>query len=197
MSKQNDFYITVLDKLKNSGYFSQYQSAFIASCALAQACVESANFTSSLCSKYNNCIGYKYTVYSKYQIGSTPETFDTPPANFGIYNSIIDCAKELADYLLRSSRPDKLSGANNVQEYANLLKSWGYFGMSSSQYASSMQVYFNSPDIGLDDELPGNLDKILSGVKNGNLHYIFLVLAAFVFLFVIIRGFRSAFKIGG
>ena len=60
MSVQHDFWIAFLERTKERNYVSEVQAQRLADYALAQAKLESANFTSNVYVITNNQIGYKY-----------------------------------------------------------------------------------------------------------------------------------------
>ncbi len=161
----------------------------VASLAVAQAKVESANFTSYVFNVDNNAFGYKYVG----QLGATQgspvpnsETEDGNPKYYAHYPNIYGSAVEMAKWLIRNV--PNYENLMTPEDYANALangKVGAYFGEPASAYATDMSTYFTPIQLTA-------FDKILFSGKylNKNLMYAILGLAVVgsVVLYFVERG---------
>ena len=98
------------DRLSGWRDFSDKDLAALTDLALAQAQVESADFSSSVFRNYNNAIGYKYYPGSIWQLsagGMSPEG-----DRYAEYATVEDSARELADWIHR--RASSFAGIDSV-----------------------------------------------------------------------------------
>ena len=116
---------------------------------VAQARLESANYTSSVFKKNNNAFGMKY-IGQKYATKGSPaplnERTSNPNANvnfYAKYNDVGDSAKDLIERLLNITRngitPQMLKNASTPEQYATLQKKRGYFGGKVEDYARNLR----------------------------------------------------------
>lgn len=120
----------------------------LCSLIVAQARVESANFTSHVFLSCNNAFGYKAT-------GTAPKCTGSPEGDYyKKYASVADSAAEITAWIRRRQRdgifPTDLTTILTPEQYAALLKKAGYYGSSQTAYASAMRGYWiqNKPPTG-------------------------------------------------
>ena len=140
MSYQSDFRQALYERHKYWGVYSDQQANKLADMGLAQAQVESADFTSSAFIKVGNCIGYGKSSDSQYQNGMNLPTLDDV-GNLGGYNSVKDCAYELADWIHRHDW-QTFNQVNTVYDYANAMKKNGYMSETAQSYGDNMAAYY-------------------------------------------------------
>ena len=140
MSNDNLIYYTAI---KNG--FTDVSAKLI----VAQARLESANYTSNVFKNNNNAFGMKF-IGQKYATKGTPapvnERVKNPNANvnfYAKYNNVEDSAKDLIERLLNITRngvtPEMLKKATSPEEYAALQKKRGYFGGTAENYAKLLR----------------------------------------------------------
>lgn len=102
-------------------------------------------YTSNAFTLNNNAIGYKY-VGSRYQVG--PGIRSSEGDNFGDYADYTDSVKELIDWIYRRQTqglfPADLSNIKTADQYAQLLKSAGYYGDNQYNYAAGLHRWFKA-----------------------------------------------------
>lgn len=127
---QSIIYNTAVDKGLTSS---------LANLLIAQAQLESGNFSSHIFLTCNNAFGYKYIG----QALANGPCGQSPSGNsYAHYNSLEDSTKEVADWILR--RWDQFKSINNPFDYAKALKKNGYYGESLSNYASGLSLFFTN-----------------------------------------------------
>jgi flagellum-specific peptidoglycan hydrolase FlgJ len=116
---------------------------------VAQARLESANYTSNVFKKNNNAFGMKF-IGQKYATKGSPapvnERVKNPNANvnfYAKYNNVGDSAKDLIERLLNITRngvtPEMLKNTTSPEQYATLQKKRGYFGGKVEDYAKNLR----------------------------------------------------------
>lgn len=128
-------YNTVID----AGY-----SDTLARLLVAQAQYETGNYKNNAFLNHNNAFGYKYVAGGKYQLptqGNVSSEGDTYASYSSLENSIL----EVLAWLERRQREGKFNIADLTDSttYAEALKSANFYGISSSKYASGLDVYLN------------------------------------------------------
>ena len=122
---------------------------------VAQARLESADYTSNVFKKNNNAFGMKF-------IKQPLATKGTPaPASEGDFyakfTTPADSAKDVITRNYQKTRagitPDMIKQAQTPTEYSTLLKKRGYYGASASQYANGITSKLKK--IKIADTLPG------------------------------------------
>ena len=100
----------------------------------AQFAHETGNFTSVLCTQYNNLGGLTQT-----------EPNDLPQPDGNCYYMQFNSPEDYADYFgryLRLYREDGIYSAETIPEYAAALYRGGYFGDSVENYVAGMEAAY-------------------------------------------------------
>jgi hypothetical protein len=136
-----------LDQLIYNTAVSDGMPNNLAKYIVAQAKHESGNYTSNFFKKYNNAFGYSYVKDSKWQL---PEggTIADNGAKIAAYKYIEDSIHELTDWIKRRRKegngwPDLLSIVS-PQQYAALLKQFGYFQGALSVYSARLLQWYKT-----------------------------------------------------
>ncbi len=126
---------TIYDVLRGDGIPDP-----LASFVVAQARHETGNFTSNVFLTCNNAFGYK-AVYGAQEC--------TQAAEGGSYEyypgGIVDSAHEISRYLFRRQTDGSfpsLTSITSLEQYAELLKSVGYYGASLYEYQMGLTRWF-------------------------------------------------------
>lgn len=173
----------MLYRLKDTAAFSASQAQLLADLGAAQAGHESAGFTSNLCVNYNNCIGYTY-VPTVYQVGRASDQPEEPGYNpYGAYRSIEDNAWELADYIARIKRRSQMAAVQSVEDYAQVLRNYGYFTAPLAVYINGMNRYLQHHEA--TGENPGFLQRFAGVLKLEWVSLAVLAVVALVISFVL------------
>lgn len=111
---------------------------------VAQAKHETGNYTSNAFRSGNNAFGYSYVPGAKYQLPAPGAIADNgqPLAR---YDSLANSTKEIVDWIYRrkneGSFPSNLATITDPAQYANLLKSAGYYGDTVLNYTNGLLRY--------------------------------------------------------
>ena len=125
---------------------SQGIPANVAKIIVAQARLETADYTSNLFRNFNNAFGYKWVGQKKWANGPA---FNAPGQDaqgnpdggtYASYPSIQYSTGELVDWLKRRQRDGVLTIANLTTPgaYAAALKAAGYYGETASEYGQGL-----------------------------------------------------------
>lgn len=147
---------------------------------VAQARLESADYSSNVYRQNNNAFGYKYVGQSIATQG-TPvpgsETGGNNPKFYARYRSIEDSTTELVQWLLRRIKGGQftMSELNTPASYAAAIRRppFQYYGSSQASYTAGMQAKVNL--------LTGGAGGTLSAGAGG-LGVAAIILAAFLFI---------------
>jgi hypothetical protein len=111
---------------------------------VAQARFETNNYQSSSFINCNNCFGYKYVGQN---LSTGPCLKSTENDYYAGYSTIQDSTHELTQWIKRrqndGSFPDNLSSITSPAQYANLLKSAGYYGGPVQDYNNGLAYWVN------------------------------------------------------
>jgi uncharacterized FlgJ-related protein len=112
----------------------------LSSFIVAQARLETANFTSNVFRKCNNAFGYK-------AVGTAPKcTGSTEGDYYRQYATVEDSAKEIVGWIRRRQNegkfPNDLTSIVTPEQYATLLKQSGFYGSPERDYASGLRRYW-------------------------------------------------------
>ncbi len=109
---------------------------------VAQARHETGGYTSSVFKLCNNAFGYKWVNQSTAE-GSC--SMSPEGDSYARYLSVEDSTHEITLWIKRRQNegrfPDNLSSITTYTQYANLLKSVGYYGDSISNYAAGLSYW--------------------------------------------------------
>lgn len=123
----------------------------LANLLVAQAQHETGNFSSNIFKTGLNAFGYSYYPGSEWQLPEPGIVADNGSAT-AKYSSVARSTKEIVDWIFRRVRegkfPANLSTITTPEQYAELLKSTGYFTDSASNYAAGMKRFFKVVTIG-------------------------------------------------
>lgn len=111
---------------------------------VAQARHETDNFTSNFYRNYNNLFGYSYVPGAAYQSG--PGTVADNGQPIASYPYLKNSVYELIDWIYRRQKENKfpadLSTIVSPEQYAQLLKSSGYYGDTLENYTAGLKRFF-------------------------------------------------------
>jgi uncharacterized FlgJ-related protein len=136
---------------------------------VAQARLESANYTSNVFKNNNNLNGMKYIG----QANATKGTKSPEGDYYAKWKTPEDSAKDVVERYyaktIKGVTPAQLKNASDTTEFANLLKERGYYGVSASQYQSGlysklMQINVIESVKATVDYAENNLGSILLGL---------------------------------
>lgn len=116
-------------------------SETLARLMIAQAKVESNNFTSHLFLATNNAYGYKCVQGSKFQSGCKVKS---PEGDYyASYRSLQDSTLEILYWLKRREREGKfiIKDLTTATKYATAIKKGGFFGGTTEAYSRLMNLY--------------------------------------------------------
>lgn len=117
----------------------------LANLMVAQAKVETGNFTSAVFSTCNNAYGYIYVGQKNATTCGRKQASNDGGANYAAYNSVYDSADEVAKWIIRNV--PNYNNINTIEDYANALKNskvGAYFSEPASNYAASMAIYYKN-----------------------------------------------------
>lgn len=102
---------------------------------------ETAGWTSHFFTEYNNCFGYSCVPGAKWQSGCSSGNADNG-VKVAAYKSIEDSTQEIVDWIYRRQDegkfPSDLDTITTDEQYADLLKSAGYYQAPTSNYLEQM-----------------------------------------------------------
>lgn len=146
----DDFLRSAIDKKIYSFAYSQGLPSPLCRLLVAQSRVETADYTSNVCKKYNNYFGYKYVGQKKWAIGKggAANAFDAQGnkdgGNYASYAKLEDSVGEVCDWIKRRVNGGfDFMKVVNYTEYAEILKRCGYYGQTSKEYAASLGSKMN------------------------------------------------------
>ena len=139
----------------------------LAKIMVAQARYESADYSSNTFRLTNNAFGYKYYPGSKWQAGqgNPSSEYGLDQSSYAKYKSITDSTGEVVDWLKRRQNEGlfKISDIKTAGQYANALKSGGYYGEPASNYATGLIAKYG-------------LVNVVAGAAGGSLLIILFIL---------------------
>jgi flagellum-specific peptidoglycan hydrolase FlgJ len=112
---------------------------------VAQAAHETGDFTSNFFKRYNNAFGYSYVKGAKWQLPE-PGTIADNGLPIAAYASVENSTMEVVDWIKRRVNEGKFPALNTItspEQYAQLLKSAGYYGDTVSNYLRGLKRYFD------------------------------------------------------
>lgn len=159
-----DFALAFRARLRTWSAFSDSQVEVLTSLAVAQARFESADFSSHIFLQDNNCIGYNYFSGSIWQVGKGGNKPGSEGGGaYARYESIEDCARELADWIHR--RRSVFQGVYDCASYAAALKQQGYYADSVTVYTQGLELYYQEPDVsGVSSNSPGFVSLVVGSL---------------------------------
>ena len=111
---------------------------------VAQAKHETGNFTSNFFKNYNNAFGYSYVPGGKYQTGGG--ILADNGLRIASYPDIKSSVYEIIDWIYRRQKEGKfpvdLNSIVTPEQYAELLKSAGYYGDTLVNYTNGLKKFF-------------------------------------------------------
>lgn len=142
---------------------------------VAQARLESNDYTSNVFKLNNNLFGMKYATQPLATKGSPAPKSEGD--NYAKYKSPADSTKDLVGRLYKTTRNgigfEQLKNVKDSTEFATKLKQRGYFGITAEQYAQRLNAKL----------LKFNLMEVVKKNKN-NVLIGFLVLGVGIFLYL-------------
>lgn len=132
------------DQLIYNNAIKNGMPANLAKLIVAQAKLETNNYSSAVFKANNNLFGYKF-------VGQSIATKGTPAPksegdNYAKYKNLENSVLELCNWIKRRVKegifPADLTTITTPAQYAALLKKKGYFGVSVVHYANGLQRYF-------------------------------------------------------
>lgn len=128
----------IYNQVINMGY-----SDLLGKLIVSQARYETGEYTNNAF-KYNNAFGYKFVDPngSKLQTGRANKSseYGVDGSAYGAYKNIEDSTKEVILWMQRREKEGKFKIANikNETDFANALKSGGYYGITAASYAKGI-----------------------------------------------------------
>lgn len=114
---------------------------------IAQAKHETGNFTSNFFKQYNNAFGYSYVPGGKWQLPAGGSIADNGKP-IAAYSTLANSVNEIVDWIKRRQNegkfPADLSTITGPDQYAQLLKSAGYYGDTLANYARGLRSFFEA-----------------------------------------------------
>lgn len=189
----SDFMAGFQRELTSWSEFSEVDVVNLSALAMAQAQHESSNFTSPLCTRYNNCIGYTYYSLSAWQAGPASDQPEEAGYNpYARYLNFANCGGELADWIHR--RKGSFIGVNSVEQYATLMHNYKYYTAPVSEYVAGMSQYYDRPDTEtLDASQPPEGAAIVASVKKVPIIYVVLAMIIGGLVYFSMRAGRGIF----
>ena len=133
------------DQMIYEAALSEGFSPTAAKLIVAQARVESADYTSSVFAKNNNLFGMKFNNQPLATKGSPAPKSEGD--FYAKYRTPAESTKDLVGRLYKTSRKgvgfDQLKNVKDSTEFANKLKQRDYFGITAEQYAKALQSKLN------------------------------------------------------
>lgn len=109
-----------------------------------QSAHETNGWTSNFFVQNNNCFGYSCVTGSQWQDGCSSSVADNG-VTVGNYDTIEDSCGELVDWIYRrvasGAFPSDLTTITTSDQYAQLLKSAGYYGDTEANYAAGLKKW--------------------------------------------------------
>jgi hypothetical protein len=117
----------------------------LAELLVAQAKLESANFTNNAFLKSNNAFGYKFYANSPYQTGKQIVR-SSESDYYADYKSLADSTAEVLAWLQRREREGKfkIKDLTTALKYATALKIGNYYGANVEQYTKGLEMYLRT-----------------------------------------------------
>lgn len=123
----------------------------LANLLVAQSQHETGNYSSNIFRTGSNAFGYSYYEGSPWQLPEPGIVADNGSAS-AKYKSVADSTKEIVDWIYRRVRegkfPANLGTITTPEQYAELLKSAGYYSDSVANYTAGMKRFFKAVTIG-------------------------------------------------
>lgn len=135
--------VRIYNEARKGSPYNPGVSVDLANLIVAQARHETGDFTSNLFKKYNNAFGYAYYSGSNYQTGKGTNADNGQP--IAAYGSIEASVNELVDWLYRRMREGKVQDLSTIHtpaQYAQALKSAGYYGDTLQNYYNGLLSFF-------------------------------------------------------
>jgi uncharacterized FlgJ-related protein len=163
------------DQMIYEAALSEGFSPTAAKLIVAQARVESADYTSSVFAKNNNLFGMKF-------INQPLATKGSPAPKsegdfYAKYRTPAESTKDLVGRLYKTTRKgvgfEQLKNVKDSTEFANKLKQRDYFGITAEQYGKALQSKLNK--IALSEVVQKHKGKVFIG---------FLVLGVGIYLYL-------------
>lgn len=132
---EREIYQAAMERLPRR--FTPAQAQRLASLMLAQAKLETGNFTSNVFKTNKNAYGYKYYKGSIWQAG--PGVMSPEGNTYANFRTVGDSAKEVADWLGR--RAKNFNSVTTPEAYAQALKAAGYYGTTWQKYAAMLRRF--------------------------------------------------------
>lgn len=115
---------------------------YVAANIVKQARLESADYTSNVFKTDNNLFGYKYVGQKKWPTGPGLKSseFNKDGSYYAHYSTPENSIGELVDWLKRRQAEGSFNIANlhTEQQYAQALKSVGYYGDTANNYTNNL-----------------------------------------------------------
>lgn len=125
--KPNDIAIEFLVKLKELGFSTDLSKMII-----AQAAVETGNFTSNIYKKNNNLFGMKLA--KKRITTATGEKF-----GHAVYDTVFSSIQDYKYYYQEFNLPDRY---DSIRQFITSLKSKGYFESDLETYIKNVEYWY-------------------------------------------------------
>lgn len=166
----------------NSGYIAQIQQAAsdsgftpaLGALIVAQAQVESGNFTSNLFTQANNAFGYDFVG----QDNATQSSLSHDGYYYAQYTSVYYSALEICNWIIRNI--PNYNSISTPSDYAYALKHskiGAYYGASTSSYAIGLAYYFSLPSVGaFVNNNPTTTIFLIGGISVGMSFYIYWII---------------------
>jgi flagellum-specific peptidoglycan hydrolase FlgJ len=115
-------------------------SPTVASIIVAQARLESGDYTNNASTKYNNLFGYKWIGQKKWATGPANTSSEGNP--YAAYPSVQASTGELVDWLFRRQAEGKfvVNNLTTPEAYATALKGSGYYGITADAYSDGLDA---------------------------------------------------------
>lgn len=112
---------------------------------VAQAKVETGNFSSAVFNTCNNAYGYIFVGQKNATACSRKQGSNDGGANYAAYNNVYDSATEVCNWIKRNV--PNYNSITTTAQYATALKNskvGSYFSEPASNYAASLAIYYKN-----------------------------------------------------